>query len=375
MPKTLTTILMGSVVLIQLVWHSTFASGLDPLGTMRPTHSPTETYYLPLVWQNVNLATPVPLPTASPIAEVASLTPTLSPTATPSAGNSTPTASPSPTITPTPIPEWLIHFNSVRATAGLPLVTENREWSEANALHARYMVKNNVLIHSEESRNRWYSEAGAAAASASNLWVSGRTEVTATTVINNWIVAPFHGIAMLDPQLQQVGYGEYREEDGGVQLGAGIDVQRGISYTLSPSTTFPLMFPPNGATSPFTSFNGEEFPNPFSNCPGFVAPVGAPIYLQLGTGELRPDMGAHTLTVNGKLVPHCIFDETTYRNRDAGEQSVGRMILDGRDAIVMLPRKPFPPGATVTVAISANGTVHTWDFIIAEAPPPPTPLP
>lgn len=369
MQKTLTTLLLVCVVLITSAWNRAFASGTDPLGTMRPTRFSNTRYYLPLVWHNANSTTVIVLPsptdTPTPNADLPSATPA----ATTRAGTPTYTATAafSPTPTPTPIPEWLIHFNSLRATAGLPLVSENPEWSAANILHARYMVKNNELTHSEAARNAWYSTEGAEAAAASNLWVSGRTELTATTILNNWIVAPFHGIAMLDPQLQQVGYGDYREEDGGVQVGAGIDVQRGLTTTLLSTVTYPIRFPAAGTVSPFTSFNGEEYPDPLSNCPGFVAPVGAPIYLQLGAGEIRPATGSHTLTVNGKLVAHCLFDETTYRHSNSNEQAVGRMILDNRDAIVILPRKPFPPGATVRVTIAANGTTHTWEFKVSSA--------
>jgi uncharacterized protein YkwD len=366
--KTLTTLLLVCVVLLNVAWSRAFATGTDPIGTMRPTHLLHEVYYLPLVWRDVNPATVVLLPT--PTHTITPLPATITHTATP-----TVPVRLSPTASATPLPEWLTHLNSLRATAGLPPVTENPDWSAANVLHARYMVKNNELTHSEAPRNQWFSEEGAAAASASNVWVSGRTEVTATTILNNWMVAPFHGIAMLDPQLQQVGYGDYREEDGGVQLGAGIDVQRGLTTTAQPSITFPVMFPANGTVSPFTSFNGEEFPDPLSNCPGFIAPVGAPIYLQLGAGEIRPETGSHTLTVNGKLVAHCLFNETTYRHANPNEQAVGRMILDARDAIVLLPRKPLPPGATVRVSISANGGIQTWEFRVAEAQPLPTPTP
>jgi uncharacterized protein YkwD len=366
--KTLTTLILVGVVLIQqLLWNTTFASGTDPLGSMRPKRILTENYYLPLVWHSANPATaviPITPPPTTPI------TITGTPVVT-----STPRVAATALPTTTPLPEWLTHLNEIRALGGLPPVTENPEWSAANELHSRYMVKNNELTHSEAPTNRWYSETGAAAAGASNVWVSGRTEVTATTVLNNWLVAPFHGIAMIDPQLQQVGYGEYREEDGGVQLAAGIDVQRGISHTLTPTLAYPLMFPMDGAVSPFTTFLGEEFPDPLSNCPGFVPPVGAPIYLQLGTGELRPETGGHTVTVNGKLIPHCIFDETTYRHRDPNEQTVGRMILDGRDAIIILPHKPLPYGATVRVTVSVSSVTHTWEFTVAEAPPTPTPIP
>lgn len=268
--------------------------------------------------------------------------------------------------TPVPRSQWLDDLNHIRLSSGLPQLTENKTWSEANLLHARYMVKNNTLIHSETAGNLWFSEAGAEAAASSNLWISGRTGITSTTVIDSWLAAPFHGIAMLDPQLLEVGYGEYREEGGGgVQFGAALDVQRGITTTEPSTETYPLMFPGEGATTTLVAFNGGEFPDPLASCEGYEAPTGAPIYLQLGAGDVIPTVGTHILTVDGKRAEHCIFDETSYRNPDIYEEAVGRVILDMRDAIVILPRSPLPPDALIRLAISANGTVYKWSFEVA----------
>jgi len=136
---------------------------------------------------------------------------------------------PTPTATPTPPPpEWLIYVNYYRRMAELPPVTENASWSYGDWLHARYIVKNDVLEHTEDPSNPWYTTEGLAAAQSSNL--AGHYDVNTSDewAIDTWMQAPFHAVGVLDPQLLQVGYGCYREADGGLQMGAGLDVIRGL---------------------------------------------------------------------------------------------------------------------------------------------------
>lgn len=59
---------------------------------------------------------------------------------------------------------------------------------------------------------------------------------------------------------------------------------------------------------------------------------------------------------------HCVFDETNYTNPDSSAQSLGRSILNSRDAIVIMPREPLVSGARYTVSITVNGTEYTWSF-------------
>jgi hypothetical protein len=43
----------------------------------------------------------------------------------------------------------LDQVNLYRSIAGLPPVIENTTWSNGDYLHSRYMVKNNIIAHSE----------------------------------------------------------------------------------------------------------------------------------------------------------------------------------------------------------------------------------
>lgn len=278
----------------------------------------------------------------------------------------TPTPSPTPSPTPTEPPTgWLGYVNAYRTMASLPAVTENATWSHGDELHAKYMVKNDVMAHTENPSNPWYTDEGLAAAQSSNLFASSSDSATDEQAIDGWMQAPFHAVGVLDPELLQVGYGAYREADGGYQTGAGLDVIRGLG-DLPASITFPIPWPGDGTTVGLTQHWGET-PDPLTSCPGYSAPSGLPIILQIGPGNLTPDVTAHTFTQGSTSLDHCIFDETDYANSDSSQQSLGRSILNSRDAIVLIPRDPLTPGATYSASITVNGETHTWSFTVASS--------
>ena len=324
--------LLGLLSFVFLPWPiSTYSYGAEL--------TPAARIYLPIV-----IRQPTPTPTA---------TPTVRPTPTPT---STPTSTP-------PLSGWLAQVNSYRAMAGLPAVTENTSWSYGNWLHGRYMVKNDVIQHSEDPSNPWYTPAGSAAAQASNLTCSYGVDASDEYAVNSWMQAPFHAIGMLDPALLRVGYGSYREADGGLQMGAGLDVIRGLG-SIPPSVEFPIRWPSDGTSVPLTRHWGE-YPSPLTSCPGYSAPSGLPIILQIGPGNLVPNVTSHSFMRGSAPLDHCVFDETNYANPDSSQQSLGRSILDFRDAIVLVPRDPLTPGASYTVSITANGQAHTWSFTVS----------
>lgn len=270
-------------------------------------------------------------------------------------------------------PDWLNYVNYYRTMANLPSVTENPSWDYGNVLHGRYMVKNDFIGHTEDPNNPWYTDQGLAAAQSSDLIVSGSVSMSFLEAVDGWMQAPFHAVGILDPALEQVGYGIYHEADGGFQSGAGLDVIRGLGSAPSGSI-YPIMWPANGKTVAITMFRGE-LPDPLSSCPGFVAPAGLPILLQLGPGNVTPNVTAHSFMQNGALLPHCIFDETNYSNSDSSLQNLGRAILNSRDAIVLIPREPLKTGETYTASITTNGHTHSWSFSVASSATDATKMP
>jgi hypothetical protein len=177
--------------------------------------------------------------------------------------------------------------NSYRSLAGLPPVTENLAWSDGAYKHSRYMVKNNVIGHSEDPSLPWYSPEGDQAARNGNVMVSTNVHATDANAILAWMQGPFHAVPILDPKLAQSGYGSYREADGGYQMGATLDVLRG--RTAAP-TSFPVFWPGKNAAMPILSYPGGEAPDPLTSCPGYSVPTGPPIILQLGTGGITPNV-------------------------------------------------------------------------------------
>jgi hypothetical protein len=176
--------------------------------------------------------------------------------------------------------------------------------------------------------------------------------------------APFHAVGILDPRLNQVGYGSFREEDGGLQMGATLDVIRGLGGIPS-GVSYPIAWPADGSTLSLTSHH-TEYPDPLSSCPGYQAPTGIPILLQIGSGDQTPQVLSHSFSQGDQSLEHCIFDETNYSNVDSSAQNLGRAVLGARDAIVLIPQAPLIPGATYTVSITLASGSYTWSFNVAE---------
>lgn len=270
------------------------------------------------------------------------------------------------TTTAAASPDWLTYLNGYRAMASLPVLIENSSWSSGGENHARYTVKNDILMHNEESNNPWYTPEGMQAAQAGNLMGSYDQAASDRHAVDSWMQAPFHAIGILDPSLQQVGYGSYREGDGGIQMGATLDVLRGLG-PIPASVKYPIMWPGNGTTVPLVKFYSES-PNPLTSCPGYTVPTGLPIILQVGQGEVSPKVSNFSISQGGTTLESCIFTEETYTNPDGNAQQSGRAILNERDGIVLIPRLPLTPGANYTVSITVNGQNYTWSFSVSPAP-------
>jgi len=152
-------------------------------------------------------------------------------------------------------PPWLADVNSLRALAGLPAVTENTTFSAGDLLHAKYMAKNNILTHPEDSTKPFFTADGNAAGVNGNTATSGSLNFPDTAFVDLWMTAPFHGVGILDPKLQTTGFGVFREDEGPndtVRSAATLDVIRGRAANVPAGVTFPVFFPGNGSTIPFT---------------------------------------------------------------------------------------------------------------------------
>jgi hypothetical protein len=260
---------------------------------------------------------------------------------------------------------WLEYVNFYRDTSCLPPVDENPVLSDGDRKHATYIVKNDVLQHDEDPSNPWYTPEGRTAAQQSNLAASYNAEESDVWAIDTWMQAPFHAIGILDPHLKQIGYGSYREADGGFRMGAAVNVLGGSDYYDNP--TYPVIWPGDGQTVPIRLHWGET-PSPLTSCPGYKAPSGLPLILLIGPGILTPVVSATSFLQDGQPLESCVFSEETYTNPDPSLQTLGRNILGGRDAIVLIPKLPLSAGKTYSASITVNERTYNWSFNIFSSP-------
>ena len=256
--------------------------------------------------------------------------------------------------------DWLAYLNAYRAQAKLAPVAEDTQWSEGAYLHARYIVKNDVIEHQEEDGNEWYSEIGRQAAETSNLMASWNGLAPDRKALDLWMRGPFHALGILDPRLMAVGFGSYRALDGGFQMAAVLDVLRGLQVSAA-SDIAPVLWPGPGSNIWLLSFNGGEYPDPLSSCPGYSLPTGLPILLQL-TGSTSPEILQHTFQEGATPLEHCVFNSTSYDHPDAAARALGQTVLEQRQAVVLIPRYPLEPGKTYSVRITTDDETYAWSF-------------
>jgi uncharacterized protein YkwD len=332
----------------------------EPTATAQPSPTPTQPV--------TPTETAVPLPTDTPPPPTD--TPPPAPTDTPLP---TETPLPPPTNTPIAIPQssWLAYINQFRQIAHLPAVTENLDFTAGSAWHSSYMVVNDAPIaHSEDPGNDLFAEIGDEAARNGNIFATTQTEARFNWAVNFWFSAPFHALPLLDPRLETIGYGDFVGDSGTFKMAAVTDVRSGIGE-LPASVTYPVFYPGDGSQTWIVRLSMLEWPDPYANCPGYQRPTGPAIILQLGTGELTPQVTAVAFINGDKVLESCTFNETNYVNDNVYAQEAGRSILDARDAIVMIPREQLIVGQTYSVFVTANGETYTWSFEVIKPPPVP----
>ena len=331
--------------------------------TKTPTNTPTRTSTPTLTSTPTRTSTPTKLPTATNTPSstpTPTNTPTKTSTPTPTATwTATPTNTPTPTATPgRPPPTLSDRVNYYRSLAYLDPIVYLAQWDDGCADHARYMVENNVLDHSQDPDNRWYTPEGAAAAQASNLLLFEDPLVSEHSVVDAWMASAFHATSVLEPRLIQSGFGMYSDDS---RTAGCLDVVRGIDFFANVS--WPVSWP-NG-WSPLALYAGNATPDPLSSCPGYVAPSGPPVILMTGDGSGSPTVTGHSFSGPSGVLEACVFTETTYTNPDPDQQSTGRNILDQRDVVVLIPRQPLAFGQSYSVSISVDGQTYSWAFTVA----------
>jgi hypothetical protein len=255
---------------------------------------------------------------------------------------------------------WLETLNSYRASSRLGPVVNEPRWTAGINDHLRYLAKTPAQFmlgafaseHLENPASPFYSDAGAAAARASNLGY-GWTDREA---IENFLTAPFHAIGLLRPGLRRSAYGS-------LDINVGIDTIRGL---VDDRSTTPVLFPGDGAVTSLSAYRGNESPDPLESCPGFRVPSGLPIIAML---PAAPVAGAQaTVRSAGRFLDVCAITADSLVSTDPVSAPSAKATLKRDNAIVIVPREPLSNGLH-TVRLSQPGlTDLVWSFTVVPAP-------
>jgi uncharacterized protein YkwD len=264
---------------------------------------------------------------------------------------------------------WLERVNYWRALAGLAAVSGASKLSTAAEEHSRYLVKHALEgeldelaaggAHTEELSDPWYTPAGLAAAQNGDVDppCRGCPLFSAAQQIDDFLAIPFHRLAILDPQITEVGYGSYTE--GGLQAAV---LYLPVPRDAGTSFKQPIEFPPNGSTVGLAAYE-PEWPDPLSSCPGYASPAGIPITMELGRW-LVPEVSGYSVEMGKQTLESCAFNASSYQNPNEAAQARARNILKAYGAVVLIPRAPLASGQTYGVSITVNGKTYSWSFSV-----------
>ena len=248
--------------------------------------------------------------------------------------------------------DWLGIVNTYRAMSGLAPVSANPTWSAEGQAHSCYMLQNGIS-HDEIPGKPGYTAGGDTAGNSGNVAVSSSINANARNHIDLWMTGPFHAIGILRYSLTQSGFGLCTNPNTSPwKSGGTLDVIRGINSGI-PRPSTPITFPGNGATVPLNSFI-TEFPNPMTLC-NWTGAAGLPLIAMMPS---KVSNASATLVGPNGPIETCVLHAG-----NTGGDATARAILDGDNAVVVMPRTKLPDGA-YTVAVNSNGGSANWSFSV-----------
>ena len=165
-----------------------------------------------------------------------------------------------------------------------------------------------------------------------------------TRAIEWWIAGPFHRPQIVNPDLRQVGFGQYCGRKS-LRV-ASLDLMQRSRAARCPAAiryASPIEIPPDGATVKPSGFGGE-WPSPTSPCAGYpynasaiTIQVGINMAATISDASLTQTTGAGA----GTKVATCAYDFQRYTNPDPGTQAHGREVLRAFGEAVMMVRDPL----------------------------------
>ena len=283
---------------------------------------------------------------------------------------------------------WLQTVNFYRATARLAPIRLNSELARGAVLHARYMVRAQDVRHDENLALPFATVEGQRAAKRGNV-TGYPIPLTEREDIDAWMAAPFHAMALLDPDLVSGGYGRFDDpaasqikhgatlaldsrprvmvttdaagnrevsvqDDPGDLNDAAFQRLAADPKTVSSPPPPDVIWPGPGSSVPLGTYSGSEFPNPLSACAGYPELTGLPVVGKFGaaTGPFKAEF-AEVSKGAISSVASCVVDQSTYRNNDPTETSHVREIL-GPHAVIVIPRAPLVVGHQYRIKVTAS---------------------
>lgn len=241
--------------------------------------------------------------------------------------------------------DWLGRLNAARANAGLGPVVEEPAWSDKARLHARFMLINQVISHTEDPSLPGASEGGRWAARTGNLHISGMPSPSARP-IDRWLNSPGHAAWVLNPRLERVGFGDHTDTSRAPwRYAAVLPVVDGLAQAGSVPAR--ITYPGHGST----------LATGLSYGPGFDTPG-------------RSQVGLVGLRREGIITPVSRYEVLV----EADGRPVAVEALEYRQGWLMAKLvEPLPQRAEVAVLVLLDGRFDDrWTFTLhptASAPP------
>ncbi|MEY2583367.1 MAG: hypothetical protein QOE09_3216 [Ilumatobacteraceae bacterium] len=260
-------------------------------------------------------------------------------------------AAPSPAFI-APTADWLTTVNYYRAMAGLGSVVEDASMSAGATSHSCYMLYNGIS-HDETPGLPGYTPAGDSAGNSGNVAVSSQINTSARSHVELWMSGPFHAIGILRPNLRSTGFGKCDMASTPTwHSGATLDVLRGLGS--GPRPVDPIVFPGNGTTTNLDRFVVES-PSPMTFC-NWTGSAGLPIIALMP--EAANNASASLVGPSGPIET-CVLSA-------ANTSGVAQQILQGDNAVVIVPRTILAPG-TYSVVASTSARDTGWSFTVDPA--------
>ena len=248
-----------------------------------------------------------------------------------------------------PAADWLTTVNYYRAMAGVGPVTEDPALSAGAVNHSCYMLFNGIS-HDEVPGFPGYTPEGDLAGNNGNVAVSSQINTSARSHVELWMTGPFHAIGVLRPNLQRTGFGKCDLDSTPTwHSGATLDVIRGLGS--SPRPSFPILFPGDGTTTNLNRFIAES-PNPLTFC-NWTGAAGLPIIAMMPEAA---NGASATLVGPGGPIETCVLSA-------ANTSGVAQQLLQGDNAVVIVPRTILSPGV-YSVSASTAARAVSWSFTV-----------